>query len=184
MTRYHRVMPHSQDVTLPFARPLAGPADITPVMMDPEQLRPSGFTWPHEFAQAIVFLSPVTHFCDQYKFYVGNPMEDLFREVPTVWDETRVLSCTEIGEVVAYARRHGDTWWLGVMNGDREREVKIALDFLAKSAHGTLVYDHPQQDAAVDRREQAVSPGDVLTIKLRPAGGASRGLPRLSVPPV
>ena len=171
MTRYKRVMPRTQDVTLPFSRPLAGPADITPVMMDPEQLRPSGFTWPHEFSQAIVFLSPVTHYCDQYKFYVGNPLEDLLRQVPTVWDETRVLSCTEIGEVVAYARRNGQTWWLGVMNGAAEREVKIPLDFLGRSTHGTLVYDHPQQDAAVDRREREVSPSDVLTLKLRPAGG-------------
>ena len=171
MSRYHRVMPLTQDVSLPFTRPLAGPADITPVMMNPEELKTSGFTWPHEFAQAIVFQSSITHFADQYKFYVGNPLEDLFQEVPVVWEETRVLSCTEMGEVVAYARRKGKIWWVGVMNGAREREVTIPLDFLKTKARATLVFDHPTRDAAVDRRERSVSPADVLTVKLRPAGG-------------
>ena len=171
MSRYHRVMPLTQDVSLPFTRPLSGPADITPVMMNPEELKTSGFTWPHEFAQAIVFQSSITHFADQYKFYVGNPLEDLFQEVPVVWEETRVLSCTEMGEVVAFARRKGKIWWVGVMNGAREREVTIPLDFLKTKARATLVFDHPTMDAAVDRRERSVSPADVLTVKLRPAGG-------------
>jgi len=100
MTRYKRVMPPAQNCLLPFARFLAGPADITPVMLDPVQLRSSRFTWANQIAQAVVFLSPVTHFGDQYKFYVGHPAEDLFQDIPVVWDETRVLSCTEVGEVV------------------------------------------------------------------------------------
>ena len=171
MSRYKHVMPLSQDCTLPFARPLAGSADITPVMLDPKQLISSRFTWPHEMAQAIVFLSPVTHFADQYKFYVASPALDLFQELPTVWDETRVLECTEIGEVVAFARRNGDSWWIGVMNGGTAREIKIPLTFLAKETHGTLLFDHPETDAAIDRQEKSVKPSDVLTVKLRPAGG-------------
>jgi alpha-glucosidase len=171
MSRYQRVMPLAQDVSLPFTRPLAGPADITPVMMNPDELKTAGFTWPHEFAQAIVFQSSVTHFADQYKFYLGSPLEDLFRELPVVWDETRVLACTDMGEVVAFARRSGNVWWLGVMNGAREQTVKIPLDFLKARARGTLIYDEPHTDAAVDHREQAVSPSDALTLTLRPAGG-------------
>lgn len=171
MTRYHRVMPLDQDESLPFTRALAGPSDITPVMMNPDELKTAGFTWPHEFAQAIVFQSSVTHFADQYKFYLNNALTDLFREIPVVWDETRVLACTEMGGLVVFARRKGDVWWLGVMNGGEAREVKIPLDFLKTGAHGTLVYDNPTTDAAVDRREQMVAPADALTIKLRPAGG-------------
>lgn len=171
MSRYKRVAPLEQDVTLPFARPLAGGADITPVMMNPGELSTAGFTWAHEFAQAIVILSPITHFADHYKYYLGGPLEDLFQEIPTVWDETRVLSCTKMGEVVAYARRKSETWWVGVMNGSKQCEVRIPLNFLAGPAHGTLAYDDPFKDAAVDRREQQMKSADVLTVKLRPAGG-------------
>lgn len=171
MTRYKRVTPLDQDVCLPFTRLMAGAADITPVILDPEQLTSQKFTWAHEFAQAIVYLSPITHFTDQYKFYVQSPMLDLFQTVPTVWDETRVLSCTSIGEVVAYARRKGDTWWIGVMNGATEREIKIPFNFLKKITKATLIYDGKLTNTSIDRREQAVSPEDVLIIKLVPGGG-------------
>ncbi len=171
MTRYNRIAPFEQDVCLPFTRLMAGAADFTPVILNPKELSTTKFTWAHEFAQAIVYLSPVTHFTDQYKFYLESPMLDLFQEIPTIWDETRVLSCTEIGEVVAYARRKGDTWWIGVMNGGTEREIKIPLDFLKEQTQATLIYDDKLVNTRIDRREQSLMPNDVLTIKLIPGGG-------------
>jgi alpha-glucosidase len=170
MSRYNRVMLPEQDVSLPFTRLMAGAADITPVMLNPKELTTTKFTWAHEFAQAIVYLSPVVHFCDQYKFYVESPMFDLFQDIPTVWDETRVLPCSDMGEVVAYARRKGDTWWIGVMNGAKEREVKISLDFLQQTKKAVLVYDG-EINTSIDRQDQVVSPRDVLTVKLVPGGG-------------
>ncbi|MGF7082248.1 glycoside hydrolase family 97 catalytic domain-containing protein [Mucilaginibacter sp. UYCu711] len=171
MTRYKRVEPFEQDVSLPFTRLMAGAADITPVMLDPEQLTSTKFTWAHEFAQAIVYLSPITHFSDQYKFYLESPMFDLFQQVPTVWDETRVLPVTKMGEVVAYARRKGTTWWVGVMNGDTEQEIKIPLSFLKKSVKATLIYDDKDINTAINRKEQTLGPNSTLTIKLAPGGG-------------
>jgi alpha-glucosidase len=171
MTRYNRVAPMKHDVCLPFTRLMAGAADITPVILNPVELTTTKFTWAHEFAQAIIFLSPVTHFTDQYKFYIESPMFDLFQEIPTVWDETRVLSCTDIGEVVAFARRKGNTWWVGVMNGANEREINIPLDFLKNSTKATLIYDSNVNNTSIDRHEQTVTPKDKLTIKLVPGGG-------------
>lgn len=170
MTRYRRVMPPQHDVTVPFTRLLTGPADFTSVILNPKELATTKFTWPHEFAQAIVYLSPVIHFTDQYQFYLDNPMFDLFQQVPTTWDETKVLSCTNLGDIVAFARRKGSTWWVGVMNGGTEQEVKIPLDFLSKTTEATLVYDG-ETNTSIDRRTQTVSKKDVLTIKLRPSGG-------------
>jgi len=170
MTRYRRVMPPQHEVTVPFTRYLTGPADYTSVILNPKELTSTKFTWPHEFAQAIVYLSPITHFADQYQFYIDNPMFDLFQQVPTVWDETRVLPVTSMGDVVAFARRKGNTWWLGVMNGATESEIKIPLDFLTKTTKATLVYDGAT-NTSVDRKEQTVSKKDVLTIKMQPGGG-------------
>lgn len=171
MSRYRRVMPFEQDVCLPFTRLMAGAADVTPVMLNPEELSTAKYTWAHQFAQAIVYLSPITHFCDQYKFYLESPMFDLFQQIPTYWDETSVLSCSRMGEVVAYARRKGDTWWIGVMNGATEREIKIPLDFLKKSTRATLIFDDKSTNTSIDRREQTLSPNDQLTIELVPGGG-------------
>ena len=171
MTRYRRVAPLDLDVSLPFTRLMAGAADFTPVILNPVELTTTKFTWAHEFAQAIVFLSPITHFTDQYKFYIESPMFDLFQEIPTVWDETRVLSCTDMGEVVGFARRKGNAWWIGVMNGATEREIKIPLDFLKKAAKATLVFDNKESNTSIDRKEQTVTSKEVLTIQLVPGGG-------------
>jgi alpha-glucosidase len=171
MTRYKRVQPLYHDVSIPFTRYLAGAADYTPVMLDPVELSSAKYTWAHQFAQAVVYLSPITHFADQYKFYIESPMFDLFQQVPTIWDETRVLPCTEMGEVVAYARRSGKTWWVGIMNGANEREVKINLNFLKTKTNATLVFDTMKGFAEINRMEKQVNKGETITLKLSPGGG-------------
>ena len=86
----------------------------------------------------------------------------MLKAVPTVWDETRVLSCTEMGEVVAYARRKGNDWWVGVMNGDKEREIEIPLDFLKKSMDAVLLHDDDKILASVAREDRKVSKKETL----------------------
>jgi len=76
-----------------------------------------------------------------------------------------------MGEVVAYARRKGDKWWVGVMNGATEKEVKVNLDFLKKPTKATLIYDDKVSNTSIDRQEKTVSPKDILTLKLAPGGG-------------
>ena len=169
--RYGRVLPQDHYVSLPFTRLLAGPADLTPVTLNPEEIAVGGYSWAHEMSQAIVFLSPVLHFSDHYSYYLESPMRDLLSEVPTTWDETLVLPCTEMGKVVAYARRKGNDWWIGVMNGDQPREISISLDFLKKKGKAALVYDDDTRLDGVKREDRNVSPQETLRMKLRPGGG-------------
>lgn len=169
--RYGRVLPQSHYVSLPFTRLLAGPADLTPVTLNPEEIAVGGYSWAHEMSQAIVFLSPVLHFSDHYSYYLESPMRDLLSAMPTTWDETLVLPCTEMGKVVAYARRKGNDWWIGVMNGDQPREISISLDFLKKKGKAALVYDDDTRLDGVKREDRGVSPQETLRMKLRPGGG-------------
>ena len=169
--RYGRVLPQAHYVSLPFTRLLAGPADLTPVTLNPEEIAVGGYSWAHEMSQAIVFLSPVLHFSDHYSYYLESPMRDLLSAVPTIWDETLVLPCTEMGKVVAYARRKGNDWWIGVMNGDQPREISISLDFLKKKGKAALVYDDDTRLDGVKREDRNVSPQETLRMKLRPGGG-------------
>lgn len=169
--RYGRVLPQAHYVSLPFTRLLAGPADLTPVTLNPAEIAVGGYSWAHEMSQAIVFLSPVLHFSDHYSYYLESPMRDLLSAVPTIWDETLVLPCTEMGKVVAYARRKGNDWWIGVMNGDQPREISISLDFLKKKGKAALVYDDDTRLDGVKREDRNVSPQETLRMKLRPGGG-------------
>lgn len=170
ITRYDRLMPQDQDVIVPFTRFLVGPADYTPVIFDRKELR--GYTWSHELAQAIVYYSPLTHFADNYRNYLDNPAEDVLKDIPVVWDETIVLPCSEIGKVTAFAKRKGNEWWIGVMNGKEMSEISFSLDFIANKATALILSDDKNNvpDSFV-REEKEVKKGDSFTVQLQPGGG-------------
>lgn len=61
---------------------------------------------------------------------IGNEPElEFFNNVPTVWDETKVL-VGKIGEIGVIARRKGNNWWIGGINGETARTVDIDFSFL------------------------------------------------------
>jgi alpha-glucosidase len=170
MTRYDRLMPLDQDEIIPFTRFLAGPADFTPVIFDAKELR--GYTWAHELAQAVIYNSPLTHFADDFRHYLDNPAENFLRDIPVVWDETIVLPCSEIGTVAAFAKRKGNEWWIGVMNGKKTVTVSFALNFLKKKASALVLSDNKDNvPNTFVREEKEVHSGDLVTLHLRPGGG-------------
>ena len=62
--------------------------------------------------------------------YIGSEPElEFFDNVPTVWDETRVLHA-KIGEYGVIVRRKGDEWFLGGINGEKARKLDISFSFL------------------------------------------------------
>ncbi|XMO85340.1 glycoside hydrolase family 97 N-terminal domain-containing protein [Algibacter sp. AS12] len=61
---------------------------------------------------------------------IGNEPElEFFSNVPTTWDETKVL-VAEIGELGVIARKSGADWFVGGINGTTEREVQVDFEFL------------------------------------------------------
>jgi alpha-glucosidase len=72
------------------------------------------------------------------------PELEFIDAVPTVWDDTRVLNGYP-GEFAVVARRSGDRWFVGVLNGTRVREFEIPLDFLdpGQSYEASLYFDDP-----------------------------------------
>ncbi|MEI8282698.1 MAG: glycoside hydrolase family 97 C-terminal domain-containing protein, partial [Armatimonadota bacterium] len=51
------------------------------------------------------------------------------RDLPTVWDETRVIEA-EVGKTIVIARRSGKKWWLASMNGNDRASANVPLSFL------------------------------------------------------
>lgn len=127
------------DVTLPFTRMLAGPMDYEPGILDnatKEQFRPIGKkvmsqgTRCHQLAMFVVYDSPI-------QIFSGNPsqgkMEPEFMnflgEIPTTWDETKILA-GKVGEYIVTVRRKGDDWWVGGITGKNARPISLEIDFL------------------------------------------------------
>jgi alpha-glucosidase len=168
--RYHRTLPPSHDTILPFTRFVIGPADYTPTVFNPKELR--GYTWARELAQAIVFTSPFLCYADHPTNYLNNPALDVLKAIPSTWDETIVLPGSEIGKCAAFARRKGTTWFIGVINGGETTTLDFPLDFLKRGKYQmTQLGDAPDRNDAWQREEKTVKRGDPVRLTLRRGGG-------------
>jgi alpha-glucosidase len=155
------------DTTLPFTRMLAGLADFTPVHFG-RRLRDT--TWAHQVANAAILQAPMLCYAAHPANMLANPTADLLRSLPSVWDETRVLPPSEIGDVAVFARRKGDMWFLAVTNGIDAKTIKVDLGFLAGNYQATLVRDAAEA-AAVKVEHLTLGRADSLAIDLRSGGG-------------
>jgi len=124
-------MPKAEEnLTLPFTRMLAGAADAT-VCYFSDRIKT---THAHQLAVSVVIYSPMQflYWYDKPADYQGEPEVEFFDHLPVVWDDTRVLH-GEIGKYITMARRSGDEWYVGSMNGASQRNVEIPLTFLEKN---------------------------------------------------
>jgi alpha-glucosidase len=170
ITRYRRTLPPQHDTILPFTRYVIGPADYTPTVFNPKELR--GYTWARELAQAIVFTSPFLCYADHPTNYLSNPAVDVLKKIPSTWDETVVLPGSEIGKSVAFARRNGKRWFIGVMNGGETTALDLPLGFLARGNYKMIqLGDAPDREDAYQREEKVVTRKDQVKLNLRPSGG-------------
>jgi len=157
------------DATLPFTRFLAGHGDYTPVHFG---ARRADTTWAHQVATAVVFTAPLMLYAAHPQNILDNPCAPLIKGLPTVWDETIVLPFSEISEVAGFARRRGDKWFVGIVNGPTARTMRVPLTFLGKGAwRAMLIHDDKNDPAAVRIEETKVRAGEELSIALSKGGG-------------
>jgi alpha-glucosidase len=171
MTRYRRVQAADHDEIVLFTRFLAGPADYTPTAFDTREM--VGYTWAHLLAQAVDMTSPLLHFAGKYQDFIGNPAEDLLRHLPSTWDETIVLPGSEIGKTVGFARRRGQEWYIGLLNGADAASMQIDFSFLSSGKWNAEVFgDDPDNAATFKRESKSVTASDNITVSMSPRGGA------------
>ncbi|HYW73097.1 MAG TPA: glycoside hydrolase family 97 catalytic domain-containing protein [Pyrinomonadaceae bacterium] len=157
------------NTTLPFTRFLAGHADYTPVHFGERRRETS---WAHQIATAVVFTSPLMIYGAHPQHILDNPAAELIKTIPSVWDQTVVIRQSEIGELAGFARRKGQVWFLGIMNGLSGKTIRVPLRFLgARRYRATLVRDQLDEAAAVRIEHAGLSRADSLTIKMRAGGG-------------
>ena len=70
---------------------------------------------------------------DSDGFIKNHPELEFFKNLPTVWDETKVLE-GEIGQFATIARRAGTDWFLGSLTGSEPRNCTIGFNFLDAGA--------------------------------------------------
>ena len=116
------------NATLPFTRGVIGSMDYTPCTFSDSQ-HPHITTHAHELALPVLFESALMHWADRPESYLSQPEEvrRFISDLPTAWDETRLLSGYP-GESAVMARRRGGQWYVAGING-RDEAQTIAVDW-------------------------------------------------------
>jgi alpha-glucosidase len=160
------------NVILPFTRNAVGPMDYTPVMFT-DNVYKHLTTHCHELALPIVFESGWLHFAGGVQEYLDLPEapKEFLQHVPTVWDETRFLA-GEPGQFLVLARRNGNQWYLGGLNGENAgRDIDVPFAFLGQSRCTMTVIEDGKTPRTFASETQAVTAQDHLEVRLQPYGG-------------
>lgn len=175
--------PPEHEANLVFTRMLEGPMDFTPGVLSLTGQSGSAImsTEAKQLALYVVLYSPVVMAADTPENYAQHMDAFQFiKDVPTDWEETRVLN-GEVGDYVTIARRvrGGQDWYLGAVGDEQARTLQVKLDFLdPRTRYVAQIYrDGADADYRTDKRHSIVierkdvSAGDTLTLALAPGGG-------------
>ena len=127
---------------------------------------------------AVVYYSPIQfmYWYDKPSLYNGEKELELWKNIPTVWDETRAI-LGEPGEYIVTARRSHNDWYLGAMTGNKGREVAIKTDFLQKGKKYlmTLYQDDPSYSSKTKVKviSKLIKGDEVIRLSLQDSGGAA-----------
>lgn len=163
------------NVTLPFTRFPGGAGDYT-ICYYSDRLTN---TRAHQLGMSIVAYSPLQFlfWYDPPSAYRQEPEIELFRHLPTVWDETKVLDGV-IGEYVIIARRKGSDWFLGALTNETGKVVAVPLRFLKPGTeYEAFICTDDDSATAVSNRvkveRKRVHAGSALWLSLAENGGAA-----------
>jgi len=166
------------DVRLAFTRMLCGAADYTICYYDKRLHNTHG----HQLAAALTYYSPlVTLFWyDTPDRYKGEPEMSFFEQMPTIWDETRILAGDPETYIVT-ARRSGKNWFIAVLNNSTERDITLSLTDLypvGSTVSYVLYEDNDAVETAThigitERTARLTKKTSTLRLHLKANGGAT-----------
>ncbi|HLN55141.1 MAG TPA: glycoside hydrolase family 97 N-terminal domain-containing protein [Bacteroidales bacterium] len=113
-----------------FTRMIAGAGDNT-VCYYNERVDKKMGSHASQLAKTVCIFSPLQflYWYDKAAEIGNDPELEFFRNVPTVWDETKVLHA-KISEYGVIARKKGEEWFIGGINGEKPVNMDIEFRFL------------------------------------------------------
>ena len=157
---------------LPFTRLLGGPMDFTPGIfeMDVSKLNPNNnshvnSTLANQLALYVTMYSPLQMAADLPENY--NRFPDAFqfiKDVAVDWQDSKYLEA-EPGDYITVARnaKGSSSWFLGSVNGFKQRVSSISFDFLpaGKTYIATLYADAKDADFKTNPQAYTIRKGIV-----------------------
>ncbi|WP_157546289.1 glycoside hydrolase family 97 protein [Hamadaea tsunoensis] len=151
---------------LPFTRNVVSSMDFTPVVFS---ITDRDTTDAHELATAIVFESGWQHAADNPASYEGRPEAlRILNQLPTTWDETRLLGGAP-GQEAYLARRNGGRWYLGGISAVAAKTYTAPLSFLGGGQW--LLETVRDGTSGLLRETRVVTNADTLSVAEATRGG-------------
>lgn len=154
--------------TLVFTRNAVGPMDYTPELID--YYGKSYFSNGQKAALPVVFESGLQCLSDKPEVYRNSVLYSFLKNLPTTWDETRVLDGS-IGDYAVVMRRKGSDYYVGsICNGQRNPDLD--LSFLGDGKYWLEMYADGRSSAEVLKYTALVDRTDIITLPQLEHGGA------------
>jgi alpha-glucosidase len=185
------------EIILAFTRGLAGPMDYTPGIFDVlfkegSKRRATGdaqYTEPiktrvhttlsKQLALYVCLYSPLVMAADLIENYQGNKAFQFIKDVPTTFDETKVIAA-EIGDFYTVARRLGKNWYVGGITDENPRILKIDCSFLKpEKKYKAIIYgdskktDYEKNPSAYEIKEIEVTNKSIISWNVVKSGGVA-----------
>ena len=112
---------------------------------------------------------------DVYRAHIAY--ENLFKDLPATWDETRFLS-GDPQHYASLARRHGDDWYIATLCNEAYQQ-EISLDFLDEGNYTAYIFrdgeDPTNEDTsiAMTAETKTVTAQDTLNFDIPATGGVA-----------
>ena len=130
----------------------------------------------HMLAMYVVLESYLGMACDYPAAYEGQPGFEFIKQVPVVWDKTKVLDAM-VGQYIVIARKKNDDWYIGGITNHSSRELVIPLNFLDAGNYEAEIYTDAM-DANINpnnliKEIKSITNTDSITVQLAGSGGVA-----------
>lgn len=184
VSKWDATVDPEHNLMVPFTRMLAGTMDyhaggfrsLPRDKFDPSKT-PEPFvlgTRCHHLALPIVYESYLQMICDYPEAYKNQLGFELLTQLPTTWEEVRVLNA-QIGDYLTIARKKDNDWYIGTMNDWTARKLEIKLDFLPKGTFLADVYedtaDYDVEPNHLTKKTIEVTNESIINANLATGGG-------------
>ncbi len=179
------------DINMPFTRGLAGSTDyhLGGFRAVPQDKFRTQYTRPlvlgtrcHMLAMYVVLENYSQMVCDYPAAYEGQEGFEFIKEIPTTWDETKVIDA-KVDEYILIARKKNNDWYAGAINNHEARQLTISFNFLGEGKYNAEIYtdadDANENPNHLIMQKKVVKKDDNLIVNLASGGGVVMRLKKM-----
>jgi len=154
-----------QTAYLPFTRGAIGPSDFTPAIIP---YLSETVTVAHNMGLAVTLESGMPTFSDMPDHFTSGEYLDFYRNLPVVWDETKLVTAN-LGDYVVIARRSGNKWYVGC-TASYAGAIDFDLSFLGNGNYTARIWQDGEYNK-VAQSSQSVNAATKLSLTVQKGGG-------------